>query len=267
MALEKTGCGKRICLSAFSDAQKSTSLSETPRGKPTGHLLRSSKQLRRPLLNLTMMLYIFINDLPRHTVSDCSSEVSIFPKLARPKLFFDARELAEQCSRTYAFYYPNHLTYRTLRWKRYQQMHMINSYFHFLNLYSVFIAYFFYKLFRSLPYRFVLKYLLPIFRAPYQMVCRVVDRMTRPLQSHASCYNIITQGPMWIRETSRLPYNPLGKACIHPRGKPTGDSAKSLLNDCFAYKRIQIFTVPCFFRNAHCSTQHVVLICASSPRL
>jgi len=204
--------------------------SETPRGKPTGHLWRSLKELRRPLLNLTMMLYIFINYLPRHTVSNCTSEVPIFPKLSRPKLFFDARQLAKQFPRTYAFYYPNHLAYRTLRGKRYQQMHMINGYFHFLYLYPVSLAYFFYKLFRALPYPFILKYLLPIFRAPYQMVCCVVDRMTRPLQSHASCYNITTQGPVWIRESSRLPYNPPRKACIHPRGKPSGDSAKSLLN-------------------------------------
>jgi hypothetical protein len=54
------------------------------------------------------------------------------------------------------------------------------------------------------------------------MVYRVVDRMTRPLQAHALFYNITTQGPMRIRESSRLPYNPPRKACIPPRGKPRG---------------------------------------------
>ena len=169
-----------------------------------------------------MMLDIFIYDLPSHTVSDCTGKVSVFPKLTRPKTFLDARELAEQFPRTYALDYPHHLTYRKLRWKRHQQMHMVNRYFHFLYLYSVFFTYLSYELFRSSPYRFIRKYLLPIFRAPHQMVYRVVDRMTRPLQCHALFYTITAQGPMRIRESSRLPYYPPRKACIPPRGKPRG---------------------------------------------
>jgi hypothetical protein len=51
-----------------------------------------------------MMLDIFINDLPSHTVSDRTGEISVFPKLTGPKPFLDARELAEQFPRTYALY-------------------------------------------------------------------------------------------------------------------------------------------------------------------
>ena len=36
-----------------------------------------------------------------------------------------------------------------------------------------------------------------------------------------------TQGPLRIREPSRLPYNPLGKACIHPTRQAAGHSAKA----------------------------------------
>lgn len=169
-----------------------------------------------------MMLDIFINNLPSHTVSDCTSEISVFPKLSRPKPRLHTRQLAEQFPRTYAFYYTNHFPYRKLRGKWHQDMYMINRYFHFLNLYPVFFAYLFDKLFRSLPYRFVPKYLLPIFRAPYQMIYCVVNRMTRPLQTQTLFYTISAQGPMWIRESSRLPYNPPRKACIPPCGKPRG---------------------------------------------
>jgi hypothetical protein len=169
-----------------------------------------------------MMLNIFFDQLPSHTVSYGARKVSVFPKFSRPKPFLDSRELAEQFSCTNTFYYPYHLTNRKPWGKRCQQMHMINRHFHLFNLYLILIAYLFDYLLRSFPYVFVLKYRFPIFWAPYQMVHRIVDRMTRPLHSHVSCYTITTQGPMWIRETSRLPYNPLGKACIHPRGKPRG---------------------------------------------
>ncbi len=168
------------------------------------------------------MLNIFFDQLPSHTVSDCAGEVPIFPELTRPEPLLDSRKLAEQFPCTNALYCSNHLAYRKSWRKRYQQMHMINGYFHLLDLYPIFIANFFDELFRSFPYVFFLEYLLPIFRAPYQMIYRVVDRMTRPLQSHASCYTIPAQGPMWIRESSRLPYNPPRKACIPPRGKPRG---------------------------------------------
>src|SRR3990172_8024068 len=148
-----------------------------------------------------MMLDIFINDLPSHTVSNRPGEVSVFPKLTCPKPFFDSRELAEQFPRTYALYYPNHLAYRKLWGKRYQHVHMVDSYFHLHYFYPVFFAYFFYHRSRSLPYLSLFKYLLPVFWAPYQMVHCVVDRMTRPFQCHALFYTISAQGPMRIRET------------------------------------------------------------------
>jgi hypothetical protein len=81
------------------------------------------------------------------------------------------------------------------------------------------------KLFRSLPYFRILKYCLASFRTPYQVVHHVVDRMTRPLECHTFMLYHTTQGSLWIRETSRLPYNPLVKACI-PVADP-GHSAKA----------------------------------------
>jgi len=197
-------------------------LSETPTRQAAGHLKRSSKQLRRPLLYISMMLDIFLNDLPSHTVPDRAGEVSVLPQLAAPQSLLQARELAEQLPRSDALYYPNHFSDGPPRRKRYQNVYMILCYFHFRYLKSILVAYLSNHLFRSLPYLFFSEYILPSFRTPYQVIVRVVDRMTRPFQSHASFYTIAPQGPMRIRETSRLPYNPPCKACIHPRGKPRG---------------------------------------------
>lgn len=169
-----------------------------------------------------MMFDIFINDLPSQPVSDCTSEVAVFPKLARPKPFLNPRELAEQFSRAYALYCSYHLTDRTLWWKRYQYMHMILRHFHFLYLKSILLAYFPNQLSRSFPYLLLHKYVLSIFWTPHQVVHGVVDRMTRPLQSHAYLYTTLRKGLCGLGRLSRLPNNPPGKACIHPRGKPRG---------------------------------------------
>jgi len=169
------------------------------------------------------MLDIFLNDLPSHTVADCTSEVSIFPKFSRPQSLLQPRELAEQLPRANALYRPHHLPDSVPWRKRYQQMYMVLCYFHFRYLKSILITDFPNHLFRSFPYLFSCEYILPTLWTPYQMIIRIVDRMTRPLQCHASLYTTIaSQGPGRIRETSRLPYNPPRKACIHPRGKPRG---------------------------------------------
>lgn len=163
-------------------------MSETPTGQAPGHLSAALKKLRRPLLRFSMMFYIFINYLPSHTVSHCASKIPVFPELARPKPFLDPRKLSKQLPGTYTLYYPNHLPNRIFRWKRYQYMHMICRYFHLLYFHSIFFAYFSNQLFRSFLYLFIFKYLLPIFWTPYQMICCIIDRMTRPPHSHTFCY-------------------------------------------------------------------------------
>ena len=133
-----------------------------------------------------------------------------------------SRKLPEQLPRAVALYYPHHLSDGPSGRKRYQNMYMVLCYLHFRYLNSILVAYLPNYLFRSFPYLLCSEYILPAFRTPYQMIIRVVDRMTRPLQCHASFYPIASQGPGRIRATSRLPYNPPRKACIHPRGKPPG---------------------------------------------
>ena len=134
------------------------------------------------------MLYIFIDNLPSHTVSHCSSKIPIFPEFPRPQPLLDPRKFAKQLPSAYTLYCSYHLPYRILWVKRYQYMNMIYCYLHFHDLHPIFFAYFLNQLFRSLPYLIIFEYLLTIFWTPYQMICCVIDRMTRPSQSHALCY-------------------------------------------------------------------------------
>ena len=71
---------------------------------------------------------------------------------------------------------------------------MIGRYFYFFYYHPIVFAYFFDQLLRFFLYLFALKYLLTIFRTPYQMLCRMVDLMTRPQQSHALCYTTSLKG-------------------------------------------------------------------------
>jgi hypothetical protein len=148
------------------------------------------------------MLNVFINNLPSHTVSHCSGEIPIFPQFACPQSLLYPRKLTKQLPSTYTFYHPYHLSYRIFRRKRYQYMYMIYCHFHLLYLHSILFADFFDQLFRSFPYLIFNKYLPPIFWTPYQMVCRIKDRMTRPPQSHALCY---TTSRMGLCGLGRLP--------------------------------------------------------------
>jgi len=95
--------------------------------------------------------------------------------------------------------------------------------FHFYNLKSIFLADFPYQSFRSFLYAFLREYLLPIFGAPNQMVARFIYRMTRSLHCHALAIPCHTARAYMDKGDVPLPLmNPLGKACIHPRGKPRG---------------------------------------------
>ena len=169
---------------ATKDVMNKEDGSDTPTRQAAGHLERSSKELRRPLLILTMLPYILFDNLPSHTVSDSSGEISVLPQLPTSQPFLDSRELTKQLPSAYAFQCPNHLPNRIFWIKRYQYMNVVLSHFHLLDLKFILIANFAKKLICSMPKFCILKYCLASFRTPYQVVCRVVDHMTRPLECH-----------------------------------------------------------------------------------
>jgi hypothetical protein len=161
--------------------------------------------------------------VPSHPVSDCTSEISVFPQLPAPQPLLQSRELAEQPPPTVAFDYPHDLPYRS-RWReRHQKMDVLFQELHFQDLDVIRLADLPYHLFRSFPNLHPLEDLLPVLRTPHQMIARVVDRMTRPLDAHALF--IPHRRARAYADKGDFPVPLITLSALHafiPRGKPRG---------------------------------------------
>ena len=169
------------------------------------------------------MLDILGYHVPSHPVSDRPDEISILPQLSAPQSLLQSRELAEQPPPAVAFDYPHDLPYRP-RWReRYQKMDVLFHDLHLQNLDIAGLAYFPYHRARSFPDLRPLEDLLPVLRTPDQMIPRVVDRMTRPLDSHALSIAHCRARAYVDKGDSPAPLitSPARHAFI-PRGKPRG---------------------------------------------
>ena len=163
------------------------------------------------------------DNVPSHPVSDCPGKVPVFPYLPAPQPSFQARELAEQAPPAQAFYDSHHFPNRATRRKRDQKMDMFLPEFHFQNLNIVRLADFPDHLFRSFPDLLLIEDLLPILRAPNQMVGGVVDRMTRPPQCHPC--TLTYQRARAYADKGDFPVPLITPSERHefiPRGKPRG---------------------------------------------
>ena len=170
-----------------------------------------------------MMLDILGNHVPSHPVSDCPSEISVFPQFPTPQPLLQSWELAEQPPSTVALNNPHNFPYRP-RWpKRYQKMNVFFHDLHLHNFYAVRLADLPYHLSRSFPDLLPLKDLLPIFRTPHQMISRVVDRMTRPLDAHALFISQCRARAYVDKGDFPVPLIiPPARHVFIPRGKPRG---------------------------------------------
>ena len=102
-------------------------------------------------------------------------------------------------------------------------MYMLDGYFHLYHVKPIFLADLPNQLYRSFLDLFSLKDIFSVFRTPHQVVTRIVDRMTRSFDHHAWYISCLDARAYEDKGDAPLPpYNPLGKACIHPRGKPRG---------------------------------------------
>jgi len=174
-------------------------------------------KLRRPLREVSMMFYILPNHITSHTVSNWARKIPVFPQLPKPQLLSQPRELAEYTPRTLTLddshYFPNGQLWR----KRYQNVDMINRYFHLDDTKTIFLTDLLYQLSRSFPKILALKNFLPVFRTPYQMVTRIVDRITRSLDCH-DCFISYPAARAYADKglSSAPPYNPQEKHAFIP---------------------------------------------------
>ena len=131
-----------------------------------------------------MIPYVVPNHLCRHFVSDCARKISIFPKFSTPKLLFHFRMLLEYYAGTNALEHPYHPGDRVPRWKGQKDMDMV-----FCDLKGVYFTIviggnLLKDLFRSVS-NVSTQDPLSVFRGPYQMVLRIIDRMAGSFQFHA----------------------------------------------------------------------------------
>jgi len=102
-------------------------------------------------------------------------------------------------------------------------MYVFYRYFHLNHFKTIIFADLSNQLFRSSSNLFSLKYLFTVFRTPYQVVTRIVDRMTRSSQCHvdlishrhASAYVDKGDAPLTL-------ITPSARHAFIPRGKPRG---------------------------------------------
>ena len=131
---------------------------------------------------------MIFNVIPYHIIgnlfSNCSVEISLFPKVASPKLILNFRELVKNLAARYTLYYPYHFRYRVSWGKRNQYVNVIFSHCTSIYFKIKMTGYFIKKLFYSWLNVFN-KYLFPIFRAPDQMVFGFINRMACSFDTHA----------------------------------------------------------------------------------
>jgi len=169
------------------------------------------------------MLNILGNDVLSHPVSDRPGKVSILPNLPAPQTPLQTRELAEQSPSTLALDDSHDLPNRPARRKRYQNVDMFLPQFQLQNFDIVRLADFPHHLFRSSPDLLPVEDPFAVFRAPNQMVRRVVDRMTRPPQRH-SCTLAYLRARAY-QDKGDFPVPLITPSEMHefiPRGKPRG---------------------------------------------
>ena len=131
-----------------------------------------------------MMIYIPSYYIICYLFSNCSVEVSLFPKMTTPKLFLNLWKFFEDLTTRYTFQNAYHFGYRISGRERQKYMDMIFRYFTSVDLKIKMLCYLNKKFFNSIL-DVKCKNLFPVFRTPDQMIFRFINRMTCSFYIHA----------------------------------------------------------------------------------
>src|SRR4030043_1526332 len=131
-----------------------------------------------------MILNILPNSLRRYSIPYCPSKVPVFPELSSPQFPFHFGVFLEYYTRAYALQHSHYSAYAIPRRKRYKNVYMVFYYFHGVNLKPMICGYLLKHPLRFLP-NITSQNPLPVLRSPYQMILRVISRMTGSLHLHA----------------------------------------------------------------------------------
>ena len=132
----------------------------------------------------TMVFNIVSNHLCGHFITNCSNKITILPEFSSPKLFLHLRMLMKYHAGTDALQNPYHLGNRVPSWKAQKDMHMVFCDLKGIYLKIVILGNLLKDLFHSLS-NIIPQNPFSVFRGPYQMIFRIVDRMRSSFQFHA----------------------------------------------------------------------------------
>ena len=135
-----------------------------------------------------LILNITSNDIGGDIIANTSDKIAVVPEFSRPEGFPKLGELFEYFSCRYAFHYLHYFSRRVPGRGFDKYMDMVFHHFHGIYVKAI--------LFSDMPEDFFyvsgdvgIKYMLPVFGNPHQMVFEIIDRVFRPSNSHAILYN------------------------------------------------------------------------------
>ena len=138
-----------------------------------------------------MVFNIVAHHLCSYFIANCPDKITIFPEFSSPKLFLHLRMLMKYHAGTDALQNPYHLGNRVPWRKGQKNMNMVLCYLHGVYLKIVALRDFFEYIFH--PFSNVISQNpFSIFRGPYQMVFRIIDRMAGSLQFHAESISYVS---------------------------------------------------------------------------
>ena len=140
---------------------------------------------------LSMISDISLDQIGGNFVPHRPNKISILPKLSPPQLLLNLRVFLKYLTRRNTLQHPHHLGYRIPRRKAQENMDVVRCYPHFLNFEPMMLRHI-QKDFFYLRTNIFLLNPFPIFRRPYQMIFRVVNRMRCPPDSHEGSYTIFS---------------------------------------------------------------------------
>jgi hypothetical protein len=158
---------------------------------------------------MSLVFYIFPNDISYHVISYTPNEIAIIPQLSSPKLFPKLGEFLKNFPGRYAFHYLYYIRRRISRRRTHEYMNMVFHDPYRFNLKFIFLGYLF-KDFFEIFRHFLIQYLFPIFRYPYQVILQIVYCMFRPLYPHAAFIPI-------LRLFGNTFSSPIGEPLVSPQ--------------------------------------------------
>ena len=134
---------------------------------------------------ILMIAYVFLDNIFRHSVTNCAGKLAIFPELSSQQFPFHFRISLEYGAGRWPLQTLHKSKYRIFRWKTQKYMDMILRNFHLLYLKIMVHCDLWEALLNKSP-KASSQYPFSVFGSPYNTISRIVYSMTCSFDSHAN---------------------------------------------------------------------------------